>query len=204
MNCDIDIIVLAAGKSARMGRKNKLTLPFEKTTIIEKVLETITPIQANKKIVVTGYEAEKLRKVINPTTFRLVHNSDFSSGMSRSIQEGIKALDQNSIGAMIIPGDMPYIDKDNINHLIDHFNNNIVKNKEIIVVPTENEIQKNPVIFSSYYYPLLLESIEPNGFKKIVQSHSKHVLELSISNTFFFKDIDTVENYQAILSEATG
>ncbi len=55
----ISAIVLAAGLSARMEGKNKMLLPFDGKTVIEKVVANIIASGINELIVVTGRDVEQ-------------------------------------------------------------------------------------------------------------------------------------------------
>lgn len=49
-------LVLAAGQSRRMGRENKLLLPFRGGTIVEAAVRQVCAAPVDEVIVVTGHE----------------------------------------------------------------------------------------------------------------------------------------------------
>src|SRR5690349_21645261 len=100
----VTAIVLAAGSSQRMGNVNKLLLPYKDKRIIETTLENIIAAKMNKVIVVTGYEAEKIKTAIQHLPVDIIHNDDFLKGMTTTIQRGIEHAKEG--GYMICLADM--------------------------------------------------------------------------------------------------
>ena len=203
MSNHLSLILLAAGKSSRMGDANKLLLPINNDPILKTVLSQISKISIDQKIIVTGFQAEKIKPLIDKSIFEIIHNPNFEEGMTSSIQAGISALSKNSIGVMIIPADLPNLDSKILTKLVDVFLENYLKNAKTIVASTENGVQKNPVIFSSYYYSEILAHKNKNGCKEIIESHLKNVTSVEISSKDFFQDIDTPADYKKIVDETT-
>jgi molybdenum cofactor cytidylyltransferase len=56
----LTIIVLAAGLSRRMGKENKLLLPFGETTMLAATLSNILAARIGETLVVVGHEAEEV------------------------------------------------------------------------------------------------------------------------------------------------
>jgi molybdenum cofactor cytidylyltransferase len=199
----IDIIILAAGKSERMGESNKLLLPFQGKPILQRVLNHVARLPFDQRIVVTGFQHELIEPLIDYAMLSYVYNPNFEDGMTSSIQTGIKSLSKESIGVMIIPGDLPNIDSANLERLTNTFLECLKTNPKTIVVATEKGVQKNPVIFSAFYYPEILAHKSKNGCKEIIQNHTKNVTSVEITAEGFFRDIDTPADYQKIVDETT-
>lgn len=88
----ISAIILAAGQSKRMGQP-KLLLPWENTTVLGKVIETIQTAGVEDILVVTGGARDEVEKIITNYKLRVVHNDNFEhEEMLGSIQLGLKAL----------------------------------------------------------------------------------------------------------------
>jgi molybdenum cofactor cytidylyltransferase len=191
-----DIIVLAAGQSRRMAPLNKLLLPLNGATMIANTLKVVSQVNANEKIVVTGFQSEKLASLIDSRQFRKTHNPLFENGMTSSIQIGIKSLSKNSIGAMIIQADLPNLNSVVLQKLIDEFVLANQRNSKIIIAPTYKGVQKNPVIFSAYYFKQILNHSEKNGCKKILEDHYAEINFIEFEDSSFFEDIDTPTDYE--------
>lgn len=78
-------IVLAAGKSERMGQ-NKLLLRLNDTTVIDSILDAVAAANIGETVVVLGYEPERIIDVIQPRrgAVKTVINEDFEHGMISS------------------------------------------------------------------------------------------------------------------------
>ena len=70
----ISAIVLAAGLSTRMGKENKLLLPFGNKTLIEHQVHVLLQTKVSEVIVVVGHEAGLLIDVLKEKPIRLVKN----------------------------------------------------------------------------------------------------------------------------------
>ena len=79
MDFKLNIIVLAAGLSRRMGAENKLLLPFRGETILETTISNILEADIGEVIVVVGHEAEQVKKILNKrfSNLKIVENPDF-------------------------------------------------------------------------------------------------------------------------------
>ena len=73
----ISAIILAAGASTRMGRKNKLLLPYNNEPIIFHVCRTVLNTRLNPVIVVTGFENIQVEKELPKEIARIVYNDDW-------------------------------------------------------------------------------------------------------------------------------
>src|SRR4051794_15668363 len=100
----LSAIVLAAGLSQRMGNINKLLLKDKGKTIIETTLENILASQVSEIIVVTGYEAENVKKAVKHLPVNIIYNENYAKGMTTSIHCGIERAKES--GYMICLGDM--------------------------------------------------------------------------------------------------
>ncbi|WP_343392861.1 nucleotidyltransferase family protein [Candidatus Amarobacter glycogenicus] len=102
-------MVLAAGRSSRMGRLKPL-LPWGQKTVIEQVVTTLLTAPLADLLVVTGYEHEALAAVLQGYPLRVVFNPDHAAGeMISSIQVGLRALGPTVNAALIAVGDQPRI-----------------------------------------------------------------------------------------------
>ena len=99
----LSAIILAGGLSSRMGT-NKLLLPYENHTIIEHIVENVCNAGVEEVIVVTGHEAIKVKTALRKFPVKFVHNANYATGITTSIQQGVKSATGN--GYMICLGDM--------------------------------------------------------------------------------------------------
>ncbi|HEX8460114.1 MAG TPA: nucleotidyltransferase family protein [Segetibacter sp.] len=200
----VTAIVLAAGLSARMGEANKLLLPLGGKTVIETVVQNIIDAGIEEVIVVTGHEAEAVKKVLVNLPVQTIHNPDYAKGMTTSIQLGVSMA--RGSGYMICLSDMPLITPQDYALLKRIFDDQRIINQQCIAIPKFLEEKGNPVIFSSHYKSAILNHLEMEGCKEIIQSNKKNICWIEMSNENILKDMDTVSDYDKIkqLSSPNG
>ncbi len=195
----ITAIVLAAGESRRMGRANTLLLPFGETTLSARVVRTVRQSEAGDVIVVLGHEADRVRAVLEGDGVTIVENDRYREGMTTSIHAGVRAASPEAVGFMICLSDLPLIEPEELNRLIAVFEEAARSNERPIVVPTFESRRGNPVLFSAFYKPELLDHKGLMGGKEIVKQNPHHVLEVAMATDHVLRDVDTMEAYQRLV-----
>ncbi len=110
----VSALVLAAGRSSRMGEVNKMLLNYQGKSFLNRVISQLQDCQLRELIVVTGFEEATVRAQL-PTELRVVHNPFFQSGVHSSIQTGLAALANDSDGFLVCMGaDLAMTDEINI------------------------------------------------------------------------------------------
>ena len=194
-------IVLSAGLSQRMGNINKLLLKYKGKTIIETTLENILASQVDEVIVVTGYEAEKVKEVVKHLPVTIIYNKDYAKGMTTSIQCGVEHAKES--GYMICLADMFMITAEEYASLKKVFEKNFTSNPKYIYLPRYNNEKGNPVIFSPYYKDLILEHKEMEGCKAIVQANKGNICWVNMSTDHVLQDMDYYEDYEKLIKSNT-
>src|SRR6202030_837317 len=118
-NRHVAAIILAAGRSTRMGGPNKLLAEFGGKPLIRIVTEQALASKAKGVIVVTGHQAEQVEKALQGLDVKFVRNPSFAQGLAGSVKAGVAAVPENADGAVICLGDMPLIDAHLIDRLIE-------------------------------------------------------------------------------------
>jgi len=183
-------IITASGLSKRFG-SDKLFYKINGKYIISYVIENVNNSNLNEKIIVIN-NYNKYKSII-PENFKIIINNDYLNGMSSSIINGIKNISINSEAAMIIPGDMPLINKNIINKLIEYFN----KNNYGIAGLLDNDIIKSPVIFSRKYFNELLKLSGDHGGKIVIEKHLNDFSGIKIDENLL-KDVDYINDAKLI------
>jgi molybdenum cofactor cytidylyltransferase len=83
-------VVLAAGKSSRMGA-HKLLLEVEGKTVLDRLLESLTQA-VDEVVVVIGYNTELITKIAKAHNVLVAYNPDHEKGMTTSFQTGLRAV----------------------------------------------------------------------------------------------------------------
>ena len=97
-------------------------------------------------------------------------------------------IDSNTVGVMIIPGDMPFLQKYDLAKLQNKF---IELNYSKVVCPRYNSIIGNPIILPKSYFETLKNLNNDFGAKKFLKQEDIVFVETSNATTF---DIDTMSD----------
>lgn len=194
----ISAIVLAAGESTRMGKQNKLLLPFQGQTLIERTVDTVLQSDVGEVIVVLGHEAQRVREVLGDRPVKFRQNESYQKGMTTSIQSGVQAADDRTDGFMICLSDLPLIEADELNHLLQAFDSAVKVNPFGIVIPLFEGQRGNPVILSAIYKHDILAHQEMHGCKGIIKQNLENVREVEMNTDRVLRDIDTLEDYHKL------
>ncbi len=185
----VSSILLAAGKSKRMGKPKQL-MPWGQSTMVEQTIDNLLGSAVKEVIVVLGHRAEEVIKIIAAKPVKLAINPDYEQGMSTSIIAGLNLVDSQAQAVMLALGDQPLIDCQTINRLIEEFYNH----DKGIAIPTYQGRRGHPVIFTMKYKEKLRELQGDIGGRQIIKDHPKDVLEVAVNCEGICVDFDTVDS----------
>jgi molybdenum cofactor cytidylyltransferase len=191
----IAAIVLAAGRSSRMGAANKLLTDVDGMPMVRRVVEAATASHAKPVVVVTGNEQGKVQATLRGCKATFVHNPRFAEGMSTSLQVGVAALPANLDGALVCLGDMPLVTAAVLDRLIAAFN---PVEGRAICVPTWNGKRGNPVLWDRRFFAAMADLAGDVGAKHLIGEHADLVAEVAMSDDAVLTDIDTPEALAAL------
>ncbi len=184
-------IILAAGRSRRMGEQNKLLLEIEGQPVLARVLAAFAEAPVNEIIVVTGMQHDRVSALVHrENRARAVHNPDFSSGMASSIRRGIRAAAPETAGYALCPGDLPLLSRDTVDRLCQAFS---AQTAPRIVAPTFNDQQGHPVIFGASFREALLDLEGDRGARGLLRSDEAPLTRVPVSDDGILQDVDTPE-----------
>jgi molybdenum cofactor cytidylyltransferase len=190
MSSPISAIILAAGKSTRMG-KQKLRMQLGQRSILEHTVDNYLNAKIDEVVVVVGYEANEIKQLLAHKPLIIIHNPRYNDGIGTSISAGIQYVKESAQMLVIALADQPYIRSDIINFLVDKHRDS---NKGI-TVPVYKGTRGNPVIFSSSYRKELLELQGDTGGRQVTDRHPDDVLEIDMEFEEVTIDIDTMDSY---------
>jgi len=192
----ITAIVLAAGKSSRMG-SNKLLADLKGKPLLRHSVESLKASSVHNIIVVTGNEPERVQSALAPLDVTLVHNMNFAEGLSTSLKRGLAAVPAETDAVLVCLGDMPLIDAQTIDRLVAAFN---VAEHRTICVPTFEGKRGNPVLWGRQHFITIDEIEGDQGARLLLDALSDEVVEVEVKTQAVLIDVDTPQALQDIRS----
>ena len=184
----VSALVLAAGRSTRMGPVNKLLVPVGGRAMVRAVVEQLEGSSVRPIVVVTGHEAERVGKALAGTEARLVHNPAYREGLSGSIRAGLPALPESADAAIICLGDMPLVASRHVDKLVAAFDPD--EGREICVPVFEGK-RGNPVLFARRFFGEVAAVRGDVGARHLIGEYEEHVCEVAMDDRAVLVDVDS-------------
>jgi molybdenum cofactor cytidylyltransferase len=197
----VSAIVLAAGRSTRMGDRHKLLEPVAGQPMIRHAVSAALASRAKPVIVVTGYRQRDVETALQDLDIVLVHNPDFADGMASSLIAGIYHVPAQSLGALILLGDMPRITSDIVNQLVEAA---MLAGPHRLCVPSFAGNTGNPVFVGSDWFPAIRKLTGDSGARGLIRNNPAYVTAVEIGNDAIFFDVDTPEILDKLAKDFTG
>ncbi|MCF3933665.1 molybdopterin-binding/glycosyltransferase family 2 protein [Acuticoccus sp. M5D2P5] len=192
-------IILAAGRSSRMGAVNKLLEEVGGRAMVRRVAEAALASRAGPVVVVTGHEAERVAAALDGLDVVFVHNADYPDGLSTSLRAGLGALPPESDSAIILLGDMPLIRAGDIDRVLA----GLGRNGALIAMATANGSRGNPVAWSNRLFPELRATEGDAGGRALLSRYSDSVVDVEIGDIASL-DADTPTALAAVRARDAG
>jgi molybdenum cofactor cytidylyltransferase len=191
----VAVLLLAAGRSTRMGGPNKMLADANGQPLVVHAVKAALASQTVEVVVVLGHMADEVRAAIEkgvPSTARLrfVENPDFAEGLSTSVRTGIGALGASIDAAIVQLGDMPGVGAPLLDRLMAAFSP--VEGRSICV-PTVVGKRGNPVLWARRFFPEMARLAGDTGAKHLIGEHGDLVCEVEMAGEAAVTDIDTPE-----------
>jgi molybdenum cofactor cytidylyltransferase len=185
-------LILAAGKSERMGRPKAL-LPFRGSCFLTHVLTEAAHSELTDVKVVLGHHAESVLQSLPEIEPKALVNPDYEWGQLSSLQCGLKHLSSAGLdGVMVFLIDHPIIHRSLVNQLIEAF----CRNHALIVIPSFEHRRGHPMIFATQLFGELLSAPLDQGAVSVVRKHPREIVHLEVDEPGVLVDIDTPEAYE--------
>jgi len=194
----ISAIVLAAGKSERMGT-NKLLLPYQCSVIIDLVIQHILESGIREIIVVLGHEAEKVREEIISHFGRkvlLAFNVNYQQGMLSSIQCGLKIVDPQCEAVFLCLGDQPKVSIETYRQILNSFSSS----DKGIIIPTYKGKRGHPILIARRHFPFILTLDQLTAsLHSLIKENPDDIAEIELADEGILFDLDHPADYDLLL-----
>jgi molybdenum cofactor cytidylyltransferase len=85
-------ILLAAGRSQRMGGRNKLLMEVDGQPMVRRVAVTLLNSRVREVIAVLGHDHTRVAAALAGVPLRIVVNDEYALGQMSSVRAGIAAI----------------------------------------------------------------------------------------------------------------
>lgn len=181
----ISAVVLAAGKSTRMGCQ-KMLLPWGDTTVIGKVLRTLQ--NAGIEDIVIAANAEVAGAILD-LQFPIVLNA--GGDMLMSIQLGLGALKPSAQAALVCLGDQPQVEEGSARSVCEAFQ----YGKSNLVVPSYRMRRGHPWLVARALWGEILALREGQSMRGFLNAHAREIEYVALDAPGILQDLDTPEDY---------
>jgi len=198
----IPAVVLAAGKSSRMGRtKALLPLGSSGETFLQRIVRVLRDGGADAVVVVIGGDAEAVRGSLpsDDAQISAVENPRYEEGQLSSLLVGLAAVERrydNPDAVMMTLVDLPLISEATVRAVREAFLANPVAP---LVRPRRGGRYGHPVIFNRSIFGELHRADPSKGAKPVVHAHAAEEVNVDVDDEGTFIDIDTPEDYERFI-----
>ncbi|MBO0662715.1 molybdopterin-binding/glycosyltransferase family 2 protein [Jiella sp. MQZ9-1] len=189
----VEIIVLAAGRSSRMGGPNKLLATFDGQPLIRRSVETALAAKNAEGVrVVVGHMRDEIVAALAGLDVEIVDNPDFAAGLSTSLKAGFLAS-HDADGVLVMLADQPLLSAPDLDRLIAAFTG---EGKGAIVAAADRGERRNPVILSTAFAAAIAALSGDVGAARIIAAHPEALIEVEIGAAASV-DVDTPDALHA-------
>ena len=181
-------VILAAGRSRRMGARNKLAAEIEGIPMVVRTADSVLASRADPVLVVVGHEADRIRAMVGARPVTIVDNPDYAQGLSSSLRRAIVALPGDVDGVLVCLADMPDVTPAHIDRLIAAFD---PAAQRAICVPTFRGKRGNPVLWGRQFFAEMADVAGDVGARHLIGAHADALCEVAMPDDGVLMDIDT-------------
>jgi molybdenum cofactor cytidylyltransferase len=182
-------VILAAGASTRLGQPKQL-VPIDGEPLLLRTVRMAREAGCNPIIVVLGFDAERMRKVLIDAPVLILENEEWRSGMGSSLRRGVAVLEKlepRSPDALVLVCDQTALS----GQLLRELRRAHTLGLRSITASRYAGRAGVPAIFSAQHFPELLQLEGDRGARGIIERHGDDVTIIEFEDGV--KDLDTPE-----------
>ncbi len=188
---EICAIILAAGKSERMGT-NKLMLPFQGKPLINIVIDHVMESGITPIWIVMGAFRSDMVTALEGLPVKQCYNPDYEQGMFTSVQCGFRQIPSTADAAVLFLGDQPLIPGEVTRRLIGEYS----RSGKGILIPTYRGKRGHPVLIGKKYAQVIDTLVPDRGLHTLYDLYPEDIQEVDVVAPGILRDIDTLQDYE--------
>jgi molybdenum cofactor cytidylyltransferase len=198
----IPAVVLAAGKSTRIGGRTKALLKVDDhDTFVSRIVRTFRAAGVEEIVVVAGHEAGRVISAVNAGRLeaRVVMNGDFESGQFSSVLTGLRAVDRPEVEAILLTlVDVPMVSAETVKAVLKRYQ----QTHAPIVRPVRGDLHGHPVLIDRQLFAALQAADPERGAKPVVRAHVSLAGDVEVDDSGAFADVDTPKDYENLVPDS--
>lgn len=189
------IIILAAGRSARLGRPKQL-LSYQGKNLLQHTIDAAHESQAGPVIVVLGSDMDVIAESLDPVHLTIVKNPNWEIGMASSVACGINTMNDlypDTEAVILMVCDQPFVNSKLLKNLIDKQE----ESGSSIVASSYENIQGTPALFLKKHFDELSALNGDTGARSLIKRYAESIEAIPFDQGSI--DIDTIEDYRNLV-----
>lgn len=192
-------VVLAAGRSERMGR-SKALLDFRGRPFVARILEALAALEVKPCVVVLGSDAPRVRPALAPYDCMIVEAPDPATGPIGSLRAALAALRPLRPAAILAwPVDLPHVRVATVERLLEAYR----RTGAPAVLPCFGDRRGHPVVWDRALFPEL--EVSPvatrHGARAVLQAHEPELAYVPVDDPAVVDDLNTPQDYERLVRE---
>lgn len=183
----LEVILLAAGLSQRMGAANKLLVMVDGEPLVRRTARIYLQ-RSHKVIVVLGYDAGRIRAALHGLPVRCIENASYAEGQKSSVQCGFANLGRSGDAVVIALADQPLLSPEDLQGLIAAF---AASDRQRIMIPYCGVDRGNPILIPSAMIERLKGETQELACRKFIAANPHLTRRYKAPNDHFTTDLDT-------------
>ncbi|MGF1502372.1 MAG: NTP transferase domain-containing protein [Paracoccaceae bacterium] len=189
----VSALLLAAGRSSRMGGRDKLAEPLpDGTALLSRVARELAASGVDETLAVLP-ALDHPRAALLPSGVTVVENPRSAEGMGRSIAAGMARIRSDADAVLLVLADMPEIGREGIDRLLAAFDPD--EGREIVRATAEDGRPGHPVLFGRRFFEPLGLLDGDRGARDVLAQHGEFITEVALPGAAALTDLDSPEDW---------
>ncbi|MHC4401838.1 MAG: nucleotidyltransferase family protein [Planctomycetota bacterium] len=194
---DLALVVLAAGRSTRMGVLKPL-VEVDGRPLLEHLLAVPWLRRLGEVVVVLGHHADRVRPVVDRSAYRHVVNPDPDRGRTSSVQSGLAALRPGLRAVFVQPVDCPMVWPTTYGALAE------AMSAADVAVPTHRGRHGHPPLVSARIVPAIQAADADEPLRRLLKAPGVGRVCVEVDDPGVLLNVDRPEDLEQLRSVYTA